>query len=84
MQMNRSKWFQPLFAVGLGLLFLAAMWIGGDPRGGLYSLAVMVAFGALILFGVASLHPPLRHEGCRPPGRYPSASASASPFSPSA
>ena len=51
MQMTRSKWFQPLFAVGLGMLFLAAMWIGGDPRTGLFSLAVMVAFGALILFG---------------------------------
>jgi hypothetical protein len=51
MQMNRSKWFQPLFAVGLGLLFLVAMWIGGDPRTGLYSLAVMVAFGTLILLG---------------------------------
>ena len=45
MQMSRSKWFQPLFAVGLGVLFLAAMWIGGDPRTGLYSLAVMVASG---------------------------------------
>jgi hypothetical protein len=49
--MTRSKWFQPLFAVGLGTLFLAAMWIGGDARSGLFSLAVMVAFGALILFG---------------------------------
>jgi protein-S-isoprenylcysteine O-methyltransferase Ste14 len=51
MQMSRTKWIQPLFAVALGVLFLAAMWIGGDPRNGLYSLAVMVAFGALILFG---------------------------------
>lgn len=51
MQMSRSKWFQPLVAVGLGVLFLAAMWIGGDPRTGLYSLAVLVAFGVLILFG---------------------------------
>ena len=51
MQLSRSKWFQPLFAVVLGVLFLAAMWIGGDPRTGVYSLAVMVAFGALVLFG---------------------------------
>ena len=51
MPMTRSKWFQPLFAVGLGMLFLAAMWIGGDLRSGLFSLAVMVAFGAVILFG---------------------------------
>ena len=51
MQMSRSKWFQPLLAVALGLAFLTAMWIGGDPRTGLYSLAVMVGFGALILLG---------------------------------
>ena len=51
MQMSRSKWFQPAFAVGLGVLFLTAMWIGGDARTGVYSLAVMVGFGALILLG---------------------------------
>ncbi len=51
MQMSRSKWFQPLIAVGLGLLFLAAMWVGGDARSGVYSLLVMVGFGALILLG---------------------------------
>ena len=51
MQMSRSKWFQPLFAVGLGVLFLAALWIGGDARNGLYSLAVTAVFGALILLG---------------------------------
>jgi hypothetical protein len=49
--MTRSKWFQPLFAVGLGLLFLTAMWMGGDARGGVYALGVMVAFGGLILLG---------------------------------
>jgi len=51
MEMTRSKWFQPVFAVLLGFVLLGAMWIGGDVRAGLYSLAVMVAFGALILFG---------------------------------
>ena len=51
MQMSRSKWFQPLFAVGLGVLFLGAMWIGRDARTGIYSLVVMVGFGALILLG---------------------------------
>ena len=48
---TRSKWFQPAVAVGLGLVMLAAMWIGGDPRSGVYSLGVMTAFGAVILFG---------------------------------
>jgi len=51
MQISKSKWFLPLFAVGLGLAMLAAMWVGGDPSSGLFSLAVMVVFGSLILFG---------------------------------
>src|SRR5262245_53204769 len=51
MTMPRSKWFLPLFSVALGLAFLAAEWIGGDPRGGLISLAIMTGFGALVLFG---------------------------------
>ena len=51
MQISRSKWFQPLFAVALGVAFLTAMWIGGNPRDGVYALAVMIAFGALILLG---------------------------------
>ena len=51
MQMTRSKWFLPLFSVALGFVMLAAMWIGGDLSTGLQSLAIMTAFGALILFG---------------------------------
>jgi hypothetical protein len=51
MQITRSKWFQPSFSVGLGLLFLVALWMGGDLRGGVSALAVMVAFGGLILLG---------------------------------
>jgi hypothetical protein len=51
MQISKSKWFLPLFAVSLGLAMLAAMWIGGDPSTGLFSLGVMVTFGALILLG---------------------------------
>jgi hypothetical protein len=51
MQVLRSKWFLPLFSVGLGFAMLIAMWAGGDPRSGLFSLAVLTAFGALILLG---------------------------------
>jgi hypothetical protein len=51
MQMSRSKWFQPLFAVGLGLVFFAAQWIAGHPTAGLVSLGIMAAFGAVILVG---------------------------------
>ena len=51
MQLTRSKWFVPLFAVALGIVVFAAQWIGGNPGSGLESLAIMTAFGALILLG---------------------------------
>jgi multisubunit Na+/H+ antiporter MnhB subunit len=47
----RSRWTLPAFSVLLGLAILVAQWIGGDPGGGLVSLAIMTAFGALFLFG---------------------------------
>ncbi len=51
MRVTRSKWFAPLLAVALGVIVFAAQWIGGDPASGAESLAIMTAFGALILFG---------------------------------
>jgi hypothetical protein len=45
----RSKWFVPLFSLGLGVVVLAAMWLGGNPGAGLVSLAIMAAFGLFIL-----------------------------------
>ena len=48
MRMTRSKWFLPLFSVALGIVMLAAMWIGGNPSTGLQSLAIMTAFGAVM------------------------------------
>jgi len=51
MRVRRSKWLVPLFSVALGIVLLAAQWLGGDPGSGLESLAIMTAFGALILFG---------------------------------
>ena len=50
-QACRSKWFLPLFSVALGLMIFGAQWVGGDPGGGLVSLAIMTGFGAVILFG---------------------------------
>jgi Flp pilus assembly protein protease CpaA len=41
----------PLFSVALGIVLFAAQWIGGAPASGLESLAIMTAFGALLLFG---------------------------------
>jgi hypothetical protein len=51
MQMPRTKWFLPLFAVALGLVVFAAQWIGGDPHSGLVSFAILAGFGALVLAG---------------------------------
>ena len=51
MQITRSKFLLPLFAVGLGVAMLAAQWIAGEPRNGLISLAIMAVFGVLLLVG---------------------------------
>ena len=68
-EMTRSKWFIPGFSVALGVVMLAALWIGGDPTGGVISLAILVAFGALVLLGGRSetirlhhLPPQLSHK----------------------
>ena len=45
----RSKWFLPLFALGLGVVVLAVSWAGGSLSSGLISLAVMAGFGLFIL-----------------------------------
>ena len=54
MQITRSRFFTPAVAVAFGLAMLVAQWIGGDPRNGVLSLAVMTGFGLLILFGGGS------------------------------
>jgi hypothetical protein len=51
MEMAKSKWFLPLFSLALGLVLMAALWIGGDPAGGVVSLLVLAAFGAVFLLG---------------------------------
>lgn len=50
-RVTKTRWFLPAFCVALGGAVLAAQWIGGNPREGVYSLLVLSAFGALILFG---------------------------------
>jgi hypothetical protein len=47
----RSRWWMPGFSVFLGLVMLAAFWIGGHPGDGLGALGVMAAVGALFAFG---------------------------------
>jgi hypothetical protein len=46
---TRSRWFLPLFSVGLGVVTLAAAWIGDQYVTGVTGLGVMVGFGLLIL-----------------------------------
>ena len=45
----RSKWFLPLFSVGLGVVVLAASWLGGSLSSGLISLGILAGFGLFIL-----------------------------------
>ena len=46
---TQSKWFLPLFCLVLGLVMLAASWLGGHLGAGLISLAVMAGLGLFFL-----------------------------------
>jgi hypothetical protein len=50
----RSRWWMPAFSVFLGLIMLAAFWIGGNPWDGLGALGIMTAVGAMFLLGSRS------------------------------
>jgi len=45
----RSKWFMPLFCVGLGVAVFVASWLGGQLGSGVFALAVMTGFGLFLL-----------------------------------
>jgi hypothetical protein len=45
----RSKWFLPLFCLGLGLVVLMASWLGGQLGAGVYGLVVLAVFGLALL-----------------------------------
>jgi hypothetical protein len=46
---TRSKWFLPSFSLVLGVIILAASWLGGNPGAGVISLVGLIAFGLLVL-----------------------------------
>jgi cobalamin synthase len=46
---TRSKWFLPSFSLVLGLVMLAVSWLGGSLSQGVISLAVLAAFGLVVL-----------------------------------
>lgn len=50
----RSRWFMPLFCLGLGVVVLVANWLGGQLGAGLYSLAIMAGFGLFLLLAVGN------------------------------
>ncbi|HEV2375514.1 MAG TPA: hypothetical protein VGS19_25545 [Streptosporangiaceae bacterium] len=50
----RSKWFMPLFCLGLGVGVFVASWLGGHLGAGLVSLAVMAGFGLFLLLVASS------------------------------
>ena len=45
----RSKWFTPLICLGLGVVVFAVSWLGGQFGAGLISLAILAAFGLILL-----------------------------------
>jgi hypothetical protein len=45
----RSRWFMPLFCVGLGVAVFVASWLGGQLGSGVFALAVMTGFGLFLL-----------------------------------
>ena len=45
----RSKWFLPLFSLGLGGVVLLASWLGGQLGAGVYGLVVLAVFGLMLL-----------------------------------
>ncbi|MGA9859951.1 MAG: hypothetical protein WBQ18_18950 [Solirubrobacteraceae bacterium] len=51
MRICRSKWWLPLFSVGLGVVVFGAQAIGHHPGSGLVSLAIMTGVGAVFLLG---------------------------------
>jgi hypothetical protein len=45
----RSRWFMPLFCLGLGGVVLLAGWLGGQLESGVYGLVVLAVFGLVLL-----------------------------------
>ena len=48
---NNKGWAVPLACVVLGFVFLAVLWVSGNPGAGLGSLAIMAGYGLLLSVG---------------------------------
>jgi hypothetical protein len=49
----RSKWFMPVFCLGLGLVVLVASWSGGQPGAGVFALVIMAVFGLCVMLATS-------------------------------
>jgi len=47
----RSRWTMPLVSLFLGGCLLLSAWLGGNPRDGVWMLAIMAALALLLLAG---------------------------------
>jgi hypothetical protein len=64
MTLTRTRWWLPLFSVFLGVLCLAAFWIGDDLGSGLFALGLMtVVAGVFLLGGRSDMMRGLRGDG---------------------
>ncbi|HEY5197131.1 MAG TPA: hypothetical protein VIJ51_08905 [Solirubrobacteraceae bacterium] len=50
-RVSTSRWYLPAFSVSLGLVLVAAFWIGGHPAEGLGGLGVMTVLALVSLLG---------------------------------
>ncbi len=48
---HRTRWFLPLFSVGLGVAFFVALWLGDERGSAWFSLALMTGLGLVFLLG---------------------------------
>ncbi len=50
-QVTRSRWFAPLFSLGLGVACFVAFWLGDERGSAWFALGLMGVIGLLILVG---------------------------------
>ncbi len=48
---HKTKWFLPSFSVAMGLVFLVALWVGGERQGGVEALVLMSVLALVFLVG---------------------------------
>jgi len=49
--LHKTRWLLPFFSIAFGLVFMAALWVGGEARGGVEALAIMSAVALVTMIG---------------------------------